>query len=182
MASYPLLSQAPTPVEVELGCDNKCDFRGKSKYQMEKHLKVCHVHNQQRTHISNKSGSLECTLCDFRGKSKIQMEKHQMVRHMEKPECHFWRRGLCKQGSQSNFAHPALPPVCRYGSFCRFWPGCKFSHPEMCKFQNECANSYCKFVHVNTEELAFLWEGRRQTTSLKIKSLQCGDLGKKEKK
>jgi hypothetical protein len=23
VASYPLLSQAPTPVEVELGCDNK---------------------------------------------------------------------------------------------------------------------------------------------------------------
>ena len=24
VASYPLLSQAPTPVEVELGCDNNC--------------------------------------------------------------------------------------------------------------------------------------------------------------
>ena len=27
MASYPLLSQAPTPVEVELGCDNICFLR-----------------------------------------------------------------------------------------------------------------------------------------------------------
>ena len=153
----PACTDVPT---VSIKCD-KCDFQGKSKYQMEKHMKVRHEDNQERTHISNKSGSLECTFCDFRGKSRSQMEKHQLVRHMEKPECHFWRRGLCRQGSQCNFAHTALPPVCRYSSFCLFWPRCKFSHPEMCKFQNECANSNCNFVHVNTEELAFLWEGRK---------------------
>ena len=30
VASYPLLSQAPTPVEVELGCDNKQPLQTKS--------------------------------------------------------------------------------------------------------------------------------------------------------
>ena len=36
MASYPLLSQAPTPVEVELGCDNL-------SAASEEVLEVCHI-------------------------------------------------------------------------------------------------------------------------------------------
>ena len=39
VASYPLLSQAPTPVEVELGCDN-CMGKSKSQFDTEEDLLV----------------------------------------------------------------------------------------------------------------------------------------------
>ena len=37
VASYPLSSQAPTPVEVELGCDNLCDFQSNILINMYEH-------------------------------------------------------------------------------------------------------------------------------------------------
>jgi hypothetical protein len=49
VASYPLLSQAPTPVEVELGCDNyvlggihKFSFMYKKKFWSEKSIQEYH--------------------------------------------------------------------------------------------------------------------------------------------
>ena len=131
---------------------------------MEKHVKVRHENQQQKTYINNKSGGLECTSCDFHGKSRSQMDKHMAVRHVEKPECHFWRKGFCKMGLQCNFTHAEYPPICRYGLFCQFWPRCTFSHPEVkiCKFQNECNNYNCSYVHLNAEDLAFLGLGRKK--------------------
>ena len=150
--------------QCDIQCD-LCDFKGKSKLQMEKHEKVRHEEQQQKEYITNKVG-FECTKCDFRGKSKKQMEKHIAVRHIERPECHFWRKGFCKMDQQCNFAHSEYPPVCRYGSLCQFWPRCKFSHPEVkiCKYQNKCNNFNCSYAHLNAQDLAFLGLGRNKNT------------------
>ena len=103
-----------------------------------------------------------CDSCDFRGKSQLQMRKHFMVRHSEKPECHFWRRGQCNAGTQCSFTHTPRTPVCRNRETCLFWPWCKFSHPEICRFQMDCSNSSCNFFHLSPENFAFLEDGRKK--------------------
>ena len=89
-------------------------------------------------------GAMYCEQCDFSGKSEPQMQKHFLVRHAGK----------------TSFAHTKRSPACRKREFCLHWPWCKFSHPEICRYQSECSDYNCNFVHLSPETLAFLGDGR----------------------
>ena len=158
-----------------------CDFTGKVKIQMDKHFKVRHGHLRIQnlncskcdytTHketllrehwrIHEEPEPYKCDLCDFKGKSKIQMEKHFNVRHKKAVECYFWRKGQCNKGPKCLYSHQTKEKVCHNGEFCVYWPKCKFTHPEICRFQNECNNRACSYVHVNNNQADFLELGRK---------------------
>ena len=38
---------------------------------------------------------------------------------------------------------------CRFYDRCYKYPNCNFAHNEICKFQQNCQNIYCRFVHLN---------------------------------
>ena len=160
-----------------------CDFVGYSETQMEKHFKGRHgkMNNNQLWHdcskceytacnehlleehlkTHNKQEVFRCELCDFQGKLKSQMEKHHQVRHKKPVDCIFWRRGICNKGSKCLYLHQEKDAVCYNGEFCADWSNCKFTHPEICRFQSGCKNLFCLYVHVNNEQPAFLEPSRR---------------------
>ena len=144
-------------------CDY-CQASFNTKGMCRRHLKemhnICSDKQPRASDTDNGPEKFTCEKCDFQGKSKLQMEKHMKVRHGFRAVCHFWRKGFCKNGNECPFSHPHQPPVCVNGDCCLFWPQCKFSHQEVCKFQNACKHEFCAYLYVSNEDLAFLGDGR----------------------
>ena len=157
------------------GCE-KCIETFMTKGLLNRHIKDKHIPNEpvrpnetespqdeqtSEDRFQREPEPFRCEKCDFKGKSKLQMEKHWKVAHGFKAVCLFWRNGDCYKGSECPYSHPVSAPICRDGEFCLFWPQCRYSHPEICRYQKACRNHFCPFIHVNNEDIAFLGNGRR---------------------
>ena len=154
--AHRLSNEEEGQAEAESGSEcSMCDFKATSKLQMEKHRKVRHGRHQHKS--TSTTECMTCDMCDFCGKTESQMKKHFIVRHQHNNEGYYGgsRNGYIKAGFQNQFT-----PACQNREFCLFWPWCKFSHPEICKFQAECSNYNCTYVHISPEILAFLGQSR----------------------
>ena len=77
MGSYPLLSQAPIPVEVELGCDNK---RSPRSYTYDWTSRSLLDIFKQKTSLSLKTGTLSQTPKERKALNKISQKPSKLKR------------------------------------------------------------------------------------------------------
>ena len=79
--------------------------------------------------------------------------------------CKFWFNGFCKfSDQQCRFLH-RIPPRCKFQLECVAWPNCRFTHEEEyiradCRYQENCRNYDCQFVHYNSTNEHFLGAGQ----------------------
>lgn len=99
--------------------------------------------------IENESITIERRLKNIEKKSSQTEEKRKQV-------CHFYRQRKCRHGQKGvgcAFAHPV--PCKNHTSpnnkGCRNAEKCKFWHPRICKFGDECRNGRCNRYHLSTK-------------------------------
>ena len=124
-------------------CD-RCEFRAATKKGLVDHLDKKHS-----------LGAFRYKVCDMVANTQEQLTKHNLTCHWQNDKvrkiCQYWQKGQCNfDKKECRFFHPD-PPKCRYKSDCEFLPNCKFGRDEkLCRYQENCLNFYCAFVHHNT--------------------------------
>ena len=97
VGSYPLLSQAPTPVEVELGCDNSdihicttcSDTTGEINCATMGKCEICQFRTNDAMELSNHANTHEqmkkCRNCDFTANTEFAFQLHIESEHRIPP-------------------------------------------------------------------------------------------------
>ena len=150
--------------KVWIKCD-RCNYKAETKEDLIKHLDAYHVTKQVR-----------CNICQMMADSNAHLKDHMENQHNsrnnrtwrenfhkqkqkptnQKPVCKFWLKGNCFHGQDCRFSHTNFDNntiLCRDGDYCLFWPNCKYTHVEMCRYQENCLRQNCPFVHGNANFL-----------------------------
>ena len=101
----------------------KCGTVFVNEEQLERHMNLYHRETGQ-----------QCEKCNYKTKFESQMKNHIYFKHSERWE----EENICKYFLRNS---------------CRFGTSCKFIHPNLCRYQENCMwQSNCRFYHVENEQ------------------------------
>ena len=149
-------------------CCSKCDFTGKTKEQMDKHMKVRHTTETP----------FNCDECDFCTVSNINLNWHKEAMHSRRTNqfngqdnnkvdklCPFLLNGFCRYSDQQCRYSHNNNNWCKFQMECKAWPNCRFIHSEgfsapACYYQENCMKFNCPFEHYSRNDGHFLGRGQ----------------------
>ena len=172
---------------------SKCECHSNEKNEMNNHKRTQHrenilkcmkcnfeAQNEDRLNehkIKVHDGTpIKCSLCDYRTFSNEILAKHMKVAmgHKKQIECRYFKQNLCRYGKMCRFKHTSVEQPnekkaeqCKFYDKCRRFPKCGNNHNEICKYQQNCRNQNCRFVHL--EPATFLYYLRSASNNLRKK-------------